>query len=430
MLLIRDVLIPARPHFTRAHIIISREGRIVGLKKSEYVRYFMSRVEEIYNARGMWALPGLIDMHVHFREPGQKWKEDFTSGSIAALAGGVCVVADMPNNVPPTNTLERLSSKLAQVRGKSYVDFILWAGLPESPGEAHRILNSIPVPGFKVYMPERAEMRRFLSLDYPRDSLYVVHAEHPDMLRETTANDYETFERSRPAEAEAMAIEIVGRLALKRGYSIHITHVSSRLGLSTLCSLRRKGVKVTADVTPHHLILTKRDGQKIGARAKCVPPLRDDDDRRELLKAVLRGEITCIASDHAPHTAEEKCEFSSAPAGIASVEFLLTLIYSLARKAHVDFLRLLEATTRNPARILKLKNRGWLKVGNWADIVIFDPREKWIIREDEMFSRAGNTPYHGMLVRGKVRAVFVRGRLAFEDGNVVSRVGTFAYEVV
>lgn len=422
LLLIRNVMIPRKNHFTRAHILIEKE-RIVRLVKSEYIRYYIRNVDAIYNAQEQIALPAAIDLHVHFREPGQEYKEDWESGSKAAIAGGVCFVVDMPNNVPPINTVEQLLAKAKIAEQKSYVDFDLWM-LITSSSESLKARDLCP--GFKVYLYNREQFKLFLNEKYPAGTFFIVHAEHPDFIIENGA-DYDSFEKSRPSKAEIEAVNTVLKIAKERQYRIHITHISTKAALEQIINAKKSGLQITTDITLHHLILTKNYGRKIGARAKCNPPLRSREDRDALIRGLLNGWIDCITTDHAPHSKEEKkSDFKNAPSGIASIEFFMPLIFSLAKKLNLSatkFCKIIEAFSLKPARILKLRNYGKLKPGMFANIVILDSKVAWRIDEDEMISKAKNTPYHGMLVKGKITAVFLRGNLVFDGENFITRKG-------
>jgi len=414
-------MIPRKNHFTRAHILIEKE-RIVRIVKSEYIRYYIRNVDAIYNAQEQIALPAAIDLHVHFREPGQEYKEDWESGSKAATAGGVCFVVDMPNNIPPINTVEHLLTKAKIAEQKSYVDFDLWM-LITNPSESLKARNLCP--GFKVYMYDREQFQLLLNEKYPVGTFFIVHAEHPDFIKKN-GNDYDSFERSRPSKAELMAVKVALEIARKKQYRIHITHISTKIALEQIINAKKSGLPITTDVTLHHLILTKDYGRKIGAKAKCNPPLRGKEDRDALIRGLLDGWIDCITTDHAPHSREEKSDFKNAPPGIASIEFFIPLVFSLTKKLGLSaakFCKIVEAFSLKPAHILKLRDYGKLKPGMFANIVILDPKVTWRINEDEMISKARNTPYHGMLVRGRITAVFLRGNLVFDGENFITKKG-------
>ncbi|MHA1590763.1 MAG: dihydroorotase [Candidatus Njordarchaeales archaeon] len=437
MLLIRNGRVLRGKHWTRANIIISDSGKIVDIFRSVNAKgYLLSKVDTIYNARGYLIFPGIIDMHVHFREPGLEWKEDFESGSKAAIAGGVTIVADMPNNKPPINSLERYLRKIKLAEKKSYCDFLLYIGLPEDPSQLLKFLeekDNIPMPaGVKVFMYNPKEENTVLNKDLPKDFLYVFHAEDYRYFTEISdCNDYSAFEKSRPKEAEISAIQKIVGILEKRDLRVHVAHLSSYEGLLEIVRAKKKRFKISTEVTPHHLLLTKDHGRKLGGIAKCYPPLRSELDRRMLFRGLLQGYIDAIASDHAPHSLEEKMkDLCDAEPGITGVQLLLPLIFTLAKKAHVkNFRPIIRALSENPARILGLKKRGRIKIGYYGDLVIFNHRKEWKISPEVLLSKSRVTPYEGMKVKGWVLATFLRGRLVYENGEFLERIGICARSV-
>ncbi len=434
MLLIRKGRILKGKHWIRVNIVINESGKIVDIYKSDNVKQFwLAKVNNVYNAKEFLLLPGIIDMHVHFREPGFEWKEDFLTGSKSAIAGGVTIIADMPNNDPKIDSFEMFKRKFDLIKDKSYCDFLLYVGLPKNSMELEKFLkvkNSFPLPaGVKVYLYNAEEEDILIQEDLPRDFLYVIHAEdHRYLTPISDCESYSSFEKSRPREAEISAVKKIIEIARKKQLRFHIAHLSSYEALIEIIKAKREGIKITAEVTPHHLILNKELGEKLKGVAKCYPPLRTELDRRMLWRGVLSGYIDAIASDHAPHAAGEKLvNLCKASPGINGVQLLLPLIYTLIKKTHVrDLEPIINALTRNPAKILGLKNRGKIKIGFYADIIIFNPRKEWKVTSEVLFSKSSITPYEGMRVKGWVKATFLRGKLVYEDMTFLKKIGTYA----
>ena len=429
MLLIRKARVLIGKFWRRVNILVNESGKIVKLLRSEKVnQYLLHKVDAIYNAKENFAFPGIIDMHVHFREPGYEYKEDFSSGSKAAIAGGVTIVADMPNNKPRIKSFDEFIAKLKRVKEKSYVDFLLYVEIPENLAELDRFAdNDIFPAGVKVYFYLEDEANRFMSSDLPSRFLYVVHAEDNEFILDPKdCETYSAFEASRPREAEKSAVIKAIQVA-KKGIRVHITHVSTLDALMEINKAKKMGLPVTADVTIHHLFFTKKDGERLKSIAKCLPPLRDELDRKSLLKGILQGIIDAIISDHAPHAPDEKkLDLCKAPPGIASIQYFLPLVFTLWKKLHItNFRQLIKVVSENPARILGLKNRGKIRVGYYGDIVVFDPKKRWKILGEDGFSKAKLTPWEGMRVTGWVKATFLRGRLVYEDGEFIEKIGKF-----
>ncbi|NIQ05736.1 MAG: dihydroorotase family protein [Candidatus Korarchaeota archaeon] len=427
--LIRNAKIFRRGQLTKVNLVVSRRsGRIIRIFKSPLSnRFFVKRSEGVYDAEGCWALPGVVDMHVHFREPGEVEKEDFKSGSAAAAAGGVTFVADMPNNNPPINSTRRLKEKAKLVENKSFINYALYLGLPQLPDEISEAYHGNVKPiGVKVYYYRGREKDLFHSGTLPKDPLYVVHPEDPNFIEEGGYETYKEFEAARPVRAEVEAIKNLLNMA-EKGYRIHFTHITSKRSLDLIKQGKREGLPISADVTPHHLLLDIESVQDHQSIAKCHPPLRREVDRRALFEGLLTGQIDAIASDHAPHRLEEKHQdFVNAPAGIPSVQFMFPLTCSLARNYRKKRLEtIIKAHTRIPSQLLGLDGRGWIKTGNFADILLYDPTAKWIIKAENTFSKAKFSPYNGRVVKGKVISTFVNGRLVFHRGELLTKEGRF-----
>ncbi len=409
--------------WSRANILISDSGFIVKIFRSERAnRFYMSKVDKIYNAQDKLILPGLIDVHVHFRDPGQTHKEDFESGSKCALASGIVVVGDMPNNVPPIDNVESYLRKIEEVSKKSYVDFFLYIMVIGRKKFSDFLRRGVQPRAVKIYLPERRDYDLMRQNDLPRDPIYVFHAEHPGYIGGDEPTNMEDLLKIRPVKAEVEGIRFAINFA-SRGHRVHITHVSSKAGIEEIINAKRRGLRISCDVTPHHLIFYRERIDMRSPLFKVLPPIRHKHDRDFLIRALSSGVIDIIASDHAPHTIEEKTNFVGSPYGIQSIQYLLPLVFSLCMKLHIDFRRILPLLSRNPARIFGIHRRGWIKVGNYADLVVFDPRRRWVIDPDMCFSKARISPYDFMFVRGYVDATFLRGELVYENGLFLKRIG-------
>jgi len=427
VILVRGLALIGRT-WQRVNIAISDVGYIVKIWRSDYTnRYMLSRIEAIYNAKECLILPGLIDIHVHFREPGEEHKEDFSTGTKAALASGVVVIGDMPNNKLPVDNLERFCEKLQIATRSSYTDFFLYLMLtnPNRISETIRKFGSVPV---KVYLYDRRTLA-LLKKELPKEAIYVFHAEHPDMVSDhREAHDAYELDKIRPIEAELRGVDIALRFAREGGYKVHITHVSSSEAIRKILDARGSGVRVTFDVTPHHIIFFLEKVDPKSPLYKVLPPIRRREINTGLLRMLAKGLVDVIATDHAPHSPDEKCgDFSEAPPGISCVQYLLPLLYSISKRMHIDFRMLIKMVTENPARIFMIPRRGRIKVGFLADLVIFDHRRKWVIDPDFALSKAKLTPYNSLVVRGEVVATFLRGRLVYEEGNFLKRIGNYVF---
>jgi len=393
----------------------TRDGKIASLGGSH-------QAEEMIDARGKIVLPGAIDLHVHFRDPGYTQKEDWETGSTSAVAGGVTTVVDQPNTNPPTWDSRSYKLKLEIAERRSVVDFCLNGG----PGQVKRLaaLGAAAIGEIFTYDHEDEELRRILDETVKAGLLPTIHAEDRDVIRENTEplrdmREPELYSLARPNMAEAKAIEKV----LAMTDRAHICHISTAEGLDLVRASKRKGKKVSCEVAPHHLLFTKRDWRRQGTFLKMNPPLRDFRDKDALWDGLRKGEIDVIASDHAPHLPEEKRdEIWDAPPGVPGVETMLPLMLVAVRSNLLSLDRMVYALSRRPAEIFGLSSKGRIAEGMDADFAIIDPRAACDIRADRLHSGAEWTPYEGR------RAIFpeatmIRGEVIYADGELFAKPG-------
>ena len=364
-------------------------------------------------------LPGGVDLHVHFREPGMTDKEDFATGTAAAAVGGVTTVLDMPNTVPPVTSPRAYEEKMALVRRKAHVDFGL-AGAVRSPEDVRGFLGVAPAG--KLYMApttgdlfveDKAAVRASVAEAVAAGLLLSVHAEAPWAFGKEEGATLPGHDHMRPPEAEFAAIRLLQRAAMKaiEPPRIHVAHVSSAKGLEALPA------DFTAEVTPHHLLL--EGTMPLQGRGKVNPPLRTRDDRRALWGALGDGRIPIVASDHAPHTAEEKdVPFPQAPAGLPGVETMLPLLLRAVKREDLTLERFVDATAKRPAARLGL-NAGEIEVGRLANLIVVDPRDVVHVKAKALHSKCGWTPFEGMDAIFP-QATYVRGELAVEGRELVA----------
>jgi dihydroorotase len=389
-------------------------GRIVEVKK-------ILEGETHYDLSGHLVVPAAVDMHVHFRQPGDARKGTFATESRAAAFGGVTAVADMPNNTPPAVDPRSWKAKLDEVSGTSAVDYALYMGLGKGL-DIHYLGMATGI--FKLYIAsttgdllvrERDRWIASLARSLEAGGHVVVHAEDQASIEaaEPTGEELEWHHTHRPPLGEAGAVDQVGRVAVTTGVPghAHIAHVSCR---EALAALGEHGM--SAEVTPHHLFLDMRR-EDLRARGKVNPPLRTDLDRAELWSALGDGRIPIVASDHAPHTQEEKARrFPDAPSGIPGVETMVPLLMNEVRSGRISIERLVGATSVRPAAFLGLAPRGLFE-GAEAHIAVYDPKGGKRIDEDQLHQHCGWSPYHGM------DAIFPE--LVVSPGGVLVHEGVF-----
>ncbi len=358
-------------------------------------------------------LPGGVDLHVHLREPGMTEKEDFASGTRSAAIGGVTTVVDMPNTKPPVTARDALSSKAARVRGKAAVDYGLYA----APQTGDAVVELREAMAFKVYMAESTgglqigeeTLANVLVAAAPEKKLVVAHAEDAQRFIPGPSANLVGHARARPKEAEIDAIRLLAKL---RGEAaLHIAHVTCVEALDAV----PKGV--TTECTPHHLLLDFKKPLK--AFGKVNPPLRSPEDRAALWDAFATGRVDIVATDHAPHTREEKEEpFDEAPSGLPGVATSLPLLLRKVRSEDLSLERFVEATASRPAEILGLPN-GRIEVGKDADLIVVDARHVVKITPRRVRYKCGWTPFDGMEAVFP-KTVYLRGERIVEDGEPIA----------
>ncbi len=381
------------------------------------------KTDRVVDARGLYVMPGLIDGHVHFREPGDTHKEDWKTGSQAAAAGGVTTVLDMPNNKPSINTAKRLEEKRKIAGKKSIVDFGLYFGAEnDSLAEIQKLEN---VAGVKFFLGKstgdllinETNLSTFFKALRAKGMLAACHCEKRELLEKYKKDEFRYFSDIRPTICEAMSIKDVARSM--HNNRVHICHLTSDVGLKEVIQAKKLNKEFTCEVTPQHLFLNKFDEAERGSYLKMYPPLRSKPDQSALWQGLRAGIIDIVSTDHAPHLrAEKEQEFGKAPGGVPGVETRLPLVLQI-----LDLRGLVETCARKPAEVFKIKNKGVLAEGYDADFALLDLKGEYKISSERLFTKCGWSPFEGMNVKGKVEGTFVRGNQVFDGEQPVDNEG-------
>ena len=427
LILLRGGRVLKGKHWVRANLVINpHTGRIVNMYRSSKINlYLKSQIDQIIDAKENLILPGLIDLHFHFNGLDETTRI-FETESAAAVAGGVSTVIDVLDEKPYTNFLDKLSQRDEILGERSFTDYGLAIGLPDNLDEFKKVSTNEPVfIGVKIKYYRENEEKIVHSSKLPKNLLYIFHAESRHHI-DDDANclNYDEFEKKRPEKAEIEAVKDIVKFS-EKGYKVHITHVSSWKAIDLILRAKKMNNNITFDTTPYYLILSRDEIKGREELAICYPPLRDKLNKIVLTRMFRYGLIEAISSSHTPKNTDIKrtnlCEI---PPGISAVQYTLPLIFTLSKKIHVKDPRiLLKVLSENPAKIIGLKDKGRVKVGNYADLIIFDHRKKWRIDPELNYSKAKETPYDGMVVRGVVKATFIRGNLVYFEGELLQKVG-------
>lgn len=390
----------------------------------------------VLEAQGLTVIPGLVDVHVHFRDPGLAHKEGWEHGSAGALHGGVTSVVEVQNNPPLSTSLEALLARLEHVRARSRVDFGCLANLlPESVPE---LADMAPyTPGFKLFLggstgvggeTDDAVLRELFAGAARAGRPVVGHCEDEELLRagkrahpRATAAEHHLV---RSAESEIVAVQKSLRWVAETGAALHVFHVSTRGACERIGAARRRGLPVWSSTGPQYVLLSNEDAPRLGNRMKINPSIKTRDDNAGILAALRAGDVDAIGTDHAPHTVEEKArEYAHAPSGMPSVDLLWPLTWELVRRGLLDAHTALAAVTERAAASMQLPRKGRLAPGYDGDLVLFDPDERRRVVGLELPSRSKWSAYEGLELGGFPRTVVRRGEVAFADGRVQCEAG-------
>ena len=383
---------------------------------------------QVIDGKGCLLLPGAIDTHVHFRDPGHNHKEDWKSGSAAAVSGGITTVMEMPNTWPVTVSLERFLEKREIAKNRSLCNWGIWAGTNgDNTDELNRMREAGAV-GTKIFMGsstgpllcEPEGMQRIFSMDDP--GLIGVHAEDEAMLIEAKArlrNDpCPAHHLVRPPAAALEAVRQLCELTDQHNKKVHICHLSTQMELELLRTHQSK--HITVEACPHHLFLSAEGCQELGNFSKCNPPIRSESDRAALWAALVDGEIDTIGSDHAPHTREEKqVNYWSAPSGLPGVETSLPLMLHAASRGLISYEQIASLMCARPAEIFGLPTKGAIEVGLDADLVIVRDGATMELSKEDLLSRCDWSPFEGQEMAAKPEFVILNGEIVARRGQLI-----------
>ena len=391
---------------------------------------------EVVEAGGRTVIPGLVDVHIHFRDPGLAQKEGWEHGSAGALHGGVTSVVEVQNNPPLSVTADALDARIERVRALSRVDFGCLANLlPESLDELAAMAPR--TPAFKLFLggstglggqTDRDTLARLFAGAADAGRMIVAHCEDEELLRadkrrhpDATAAEHHLV---RSTEAEVRSIATAVELCEETGAALHVFHISTAEGVELVRRARGRGLSVGGSTAPHYLLLSCEDAPRLGNRIKVNPSVKTREDAAGLLAGLADGSVEAIGTDHAPHPLEEKERpYRHAPAGMPSVDLLWPLTWELVRRGLLDAETALATVTARAADSLRVPRKGRIDVGCDGDLVLFDPEATRRVVGSELPSRSKWSAYEGMELAGFPEVVVRRGVVAFRDGRPTGTAG-------
>jgi dihydroorotase (multifunctional complex type) len=401
----------------------------------------MPKADVKTDLKGLLVLPGLIDAHVHLRDEGKSYKEDFYTGTAAAAAGGFTTVFDMPNNSPVTLSVETLRHRIIAAKDRILVNVGFYSAFPDGVECLERLVRE-GIVGFKLFMAEQiggldirddAALLEAFRIVRELGSLTAVHAEDESALwraeeqfKRSDRNDINAFLKVHSEDAETKAVNRLLGIDKEVGMHLHFCHISAKSGLDAIAEAKRAGLQVTCEVTPHHLFLSTEDLRGIGTLAVTMPPMRDKLHAEALWNGIRDGTVDIIASDHAPHAlAEKEAEkVWDVKVGVPGLETTLPLLLTEVKHGRLSIGDIVRLMSEKPSETFKLRGKGVIRSGFDADLTVVDLDKKYRIDAAFFRSKAKYSPFDGRLVEGKAMRTIVRGQVVMEDGAILAEPGS------
>ena len=429
--LISNPTIVNNGEFFRGSIVVNN-GKIVEiLRENELPR---AECDEIIEATGLYLIPGVIDDHVHFREPGLTEKATIATESRAAAAGGVTSFMEMPNTVPQTTTIKALKEKFKIAAKDSVVNYSFYFGATNSNVAEFTKLNAKNICGIKLFMgsstgnmlvDKQAQLEEiFRTATLPvavhcEDSAII--AENSQLIKEREGDDPDVkfHPMIRSAEACYQSTKCAVELAQRFGTKLHVTHISTARELELFTNGDIKDKKITAEVTPSHLTFCDADYARLGTKIKCNPAIKSADDREALRKALCDGTIDLVGTDHAPHLPKDKVGGAlKATSGMPSIQFSLLAMLKLVEDGVISIETLVQRMCHAPAQIFNISKRGFIEKGFYADFVLLNPKKPHTITTSDIISKCGWSPFEGEVFNWAVEQTWVNGECVYKDGKI------------
>ena len=429
--LIKNATVVNEDHREKLDVVLNNEyiEEILpsGLAKEQY--------DKTIDAEGLYLMPGVIDDQVHFREPGATHKADIHSESRAAVAGGVTSYMEMPNTNPPTTNADLLNEKFNIAAKNSMANYSFFIGATEENADDIAKIDTTEIAGVKLFLgsstgnllvKDKVAIEKIMQVS---PTLIAAHCEDDGIIAENLSRMKEIYGDNIPiekhceirnAEACYKSSSEAAEIAKRAGAHLHIFHISTEKEISLLSDKPLEDKKITAEVCVHHLFFNSDDYQKLGARIKWNPAVKYESDRLALIQALKDGKIDVVATDHAPHTWEEKCApYTKCPSGAPMVQHSLQVMIELAKRGYFKIEDIAKWMCHNPARLYKIDRRGFIRKGYFADLVLVDLNTTYTVNKDNLLYKCKWSPLEGHTFNSRITTTFVNGKIAFDNGKII-----------
>ena len=429
--LIKNATVVNEAHREKLDVVLNNEyiEEILpsGLAKEQYGKTI--------DAEGLYLLPGVIDDQVHFREPGATHKADIHSESRAAVAGGVTSYMEMPNTNPPTTNADLLNEKFNIAAENSMANYSFFIGATEENADYIAKIDTTEIAGVKLFLgsstgnllvKDKVAIEKIMQVS---PTLIAAHCEDDGIIAENLNRMKEIYGDNIPmekhceirnAEACYKSSSEAAEIAKRTGAHLHIFHISTEKELALLSDKPLEDKKITAEVCVHHLFFNSDDYQKLGSRIKWNPAVKYESDRLALIQALKDGKIDVVATDHAPHTWEEKCApYTKCPSGAPMVQHSLQVMIELAKRGYFKIEDIAKWMCHNPARLYKIDRRGFIRKGYFADLVLVDLNTTYTVNKDNILYKCKWSPLEGHTFNSRITTTFVNGKIAFDNGKII-----------
>ena len=429
--LIKNAIVVNEGHIEKQNLVL----------RDEYIEDILStdstdgQYDNIIDVEGLYLLPGVIDDQVHFREPGATHKADIHSESRAAVAGGVTSYMEMPNTNPSTTNAELLKQKFDIAAENSMANYSFFIGATEENSDDIAKIDTTEVAGVKLFLgsstgsllvKDKNAIEEIMRIS---PTIIAAHCEDDGIISQNLQHMREIYGDDIPmekhceirnAEACYKSSSEAAEIAKRTGAHLHIFHISTEKELSLLFSKPLEDKKITAEVCVHHLFFNSDDYKKLGARIKWNPSVKYESDRQALIQALKDGKIDVVATDHAPHTWEEKCApYTKCPSGAPMVQHSLQVMIELAKQGNFGIEDVVKWMCHNPARLYKIDRRGYIRKGYFADLILVDMNAKYEVSKNNILYKCKWSPLEGYTLNSKIVSTFVNGKLAFNNGKII-----------